>query len=74
MLEILDARLVNTSEFVTIPCLLRLDQTRLKIDQSISRCFSGNRVFRPNRLMPRYASHVFNCQASTTSSHSVIRK
>ena len=51
----------------------RPDRTSSKIDQRIARCGSGSLVFRPSRATSRYASHVSNCHASTTCSHSVRR-
>ena len=67
------ASLVNMPDRVIIFRDKRSARTRSKIDQRIARCGSGSLVFRPSRTTSRYASHVSNCHASTTCSHSVRR-
>ena len=52
-------------------------QDKVQLDPSEERTYSfgsGRRVFRPKRRTSRYPSQLCNCHASTTCSHSVIKK
>ena len=67
------ARAVNMPACVVSRSAINPLRTCSKTVHSTARCASGSLVLRPSRVTSRYDSHVSNCQASTTCSHSVRR-